>query len=271
MSPPDLFWLQLLAALAYAGAAVSEWIAVRGPGQTPLTRALALGVLGLALHTATVASQVLPGDQGLHLDLTYAFSLFLWLAILQFLGACLFLEVHPLGLVLFPLGAVMLLIDAFAPSGDSLIRDATQPFFLEHLILSLLAYGTLTLAAVQAVLLGLQEGQLRRKRIGLLVRFLPAMQPMERLLFHLLRVGFALLTLVIVSGAFFSEQIFGQPLTFNHHAVLSLIAWVVLGLLLWGHRRYGWRGRTAVRWTLSAYGLLLLAYFGVRIILELKA
>ncbi len=97
------------------------------------------------------------------------------------------------------------------------------------------------------------------------------MRPMERLLFHLLRAGFVLLTLVILSGAVFSEQIFGQPFTFDHKVVLSLIAWGVFGLLLWGHSHYGWRGRAAVRWTLSGYGLLLLAYFGVRIILELKA
>ena len=53
--------------------------------------------------------------------------------------------------------------------------------------------------------------------------------------------------------------------------VLSLIAWLVFGLLLMGHSRFGWRGRAAVRWTLGGYALLLLAYFGVRFILELKA
>ncbi len=272
MSSPILFWLQLLAALNYGGAAAYEWAASRSPKRRPVVFGLLVGALGLVLHSVTVAGQVLAGDQSLNLDLAYAFSLFLWLAILQFLLASPFLEIHPLGLILFPLGGLMLLIEAFAPSGDSLIiQDASQPLFLGHLILSLLAYGTLTLAAVQAFLVGCQESQLRHKRIGLLTRFLPALQPMERLLFHLLQVGFVLLTLDIISGALFSEQIFGQPLTFDHKTVLSLFAWIVFGLLLWGHRRYGWRGRAAVQWTLSGYGLLLLAYFGVRVILELKA
>jgi ABC-type uncharacterized transport system permease subunit len=142
---------------------------------------------------------------------------------------------------------------------------------LGHLVLSLLAYGTLTLAAVQAILLWIQDASLRHKHFGALSRILPSLQPLERLLFHLIRVGFALLTLVILSGAIFSEQIFGQPFTFNHKVVVSLLAWLVFGLLLVGHRRYGWRGRAAVRWTLGGYILLLLAYFGVRFILELKA
>lgn len=271
MSSPILFWLQLLAALAYSGAAARQWAAFRSPGRRPVAPGLIIGALGLVLHTVTVTAQVLAGGRILHLDLAYAFSLFLWLAILQFLTSSLFLRIHPLGLILFPLGALMLLAEALAPSGDPLLKDPGQPLLLGHLILSLVAYGTLTLAAGQALLLGCQESQLRRKRIGLLARFLPPMQPMERLLFHLLRVGFGLLTLVIISGALFSEQIFGQPLTFNHKVVLTLFAWVVFGLLLWGHRRYGWRGRAAVQWTLSGYGLLLLAYFGVRVILELKA
>jgi ABC-type uncharacterized transport system permease subunit len=271
MNTAVIFWLQLLAAVLYAAAALRQWVVVRGPGQRAIASALWLGAGALALHTVAVAGQVFADTEFLNLDLAYALSLFLWLAILQFLLATLFLEVHLLGLVLFPLGGAMLLVEAFAPTGDSLQLDVTQPALAGHLVLSLLAYGTLTLAAVQAVLLRIQEGQLRSKRFGAMARILPAMQPMEDLLFHLLRVGFVLLTLVILTGVVFSEQLLGQPLTFDHKTVLSLIAWVVFGLLLWGHRRFGWRGRAAVRWTLSGYGLLLLAYFGVRIILELKA
>ncbi|HKL77289.1 MAG TPA: cytochrome c biogenesis protein CcsA [Gammaproteobacteria bacterium] len=270
MNTAVIFWLQLLAALLYGAGAVREWIAVRGHGQRTLTPALWIGAGGLAAHTIAMATQVLAGDY-INLDLAYTLSLFLWLAILQFLVACLFLEVHLLGIILFPLAAVVLLTEAFAPTGDSLVIDVSAPAMLGHLILSLLAYGTLTLAAVQAILLWVQDASLRHKRFGALSRILPPLQPLERLLFHLIRIGFALLTLVILSGAVFSEQIFGQPFTFNHKVVLSLIAWLVFGLLLMGHSRFGWRGRAAVRWTLGGYALLLLAYFGVRFILELKA
>lgn len=271
MTFAPIFWLQLAAAILYAGGAYREWQLVRPPGQRSLTQALWLAVAGLTLHTVAVAAQVFAGGEHLNLDLAYAFSLFLWLIILQYLIATVFLEVHLLGLLLLPLAAVALLAEAFAPTGEALVIDVGQPALLGHLVLSLLAYGTLTIAAGQALLLGCQDSHLRHKRFGLMVRILPPMQPMERLLFHLLRVGFVLLTLVILSGAIFSEQIFGQPFTFDHKVVLSLIAWAVFGLLLWGHGHYGWRGRAAVRWTLSGYGLLVLAYFGVRVILELKA
>jgi ABC-type uncharacterized transport system permease subunit len=67
---------------------------------------------------------------------------------------------------------------------------------------------------------------------------------------------------------FFSEELFGKPLRFTHHIVLSIIAWAVFGMLLVGRRLYGWRGRTAVRWTLAGFTLLVLGYFGSKFVLE---
>jgi ABC-type uncharacterized transport system permease subunit len=268
-APVVLFVLQIAAAGLYAGAAYGLWRSARATAGAGA--GLGLATAGLVLHTAALAGQIYAGSGQLNLDLAYALSLFLWLAVAQFLLGTLYLAVQPLGMGLLPLAGLVLLVEAFSPTGSSLVIGLGRPALLAHLVVSLLAYGTLTLAALQAVLLGIQDASLRRKRPGLLSRVLPPLQPMEGLLFHLLRVGFALLTLVILTGAVFSEQIFGQPFTFNHKVVLTLMAWVVFGALLAGHARYGWRGRAAVGWTLSGYAILLLAYFGVRVVLELKA
>ena len=79
--------------------------------------------------------------------------------------------------------------------------------------------------------------------------------------------GFALLSAGLLTGIFFLEDIFAQHLV--HKTVLSIVAWLVFGILLWGRWRFGWRGRTAIRWTLSGFVVLLLAYFGSKFVLEL--
>lgn len=79
--------------------------------------------------------------------------------------------------------------------------------------------------------------------------------------------GFALLSLALVSGFVFLDNIFAQQMV--HKTVLSIAAWAVFGILLWGRWRYGWRGRTAIRWTLSGFTALVLAYFGSKVVLEL--
>ena len=96
---------------------------------------------------------------------------------------------------------------------------------------------------------------------------LPPLQTMESLMFQMVAIGFTLLTLALVTGFLFLEDIFAQHLV--HKTVLSIIAWVVFGILLWGRWRFGWRGRVAIRWTIGGFIFLMLAYFGSKFVLEL--
>ena len=54
---------------------------------------------------------------------------------------------------------------------------------------------------------------------------------------------------------------------------ISLVLWLIMfladfGALLLGRHLKGWRGRTALRWTLAGVSTLLLAYVGSRFVLE---
>ena len=88
----------------------------------------------------------------------------------------------------------------------------------------------------------------------------------ESLLFGFLWAGWVVLSLSLISGWFFVEDMFAQHLV--HKTVLSCIAWVVFGILLWGRNRLGWRGHRAIRWTLLGFILLMLAYFGSKLVRE---
>jgi ABC-type uncharacterized transport system permease subunit len=92
---------------------------------------------------------------------------------------------------------------------------------------------------------------------------------MEALLFRILLAAFVMLTLTVVSGVFFSEQLFGKAFKANHKTVFAFISMAIFGGLLWGHHFRGWRGRKAVHWTLAGFVSLLLAYVGSKVVLEL--
>ncbi|MGQ0587391.1 MAG: cytochrome c biogenesis protein CcsA [Gammaproteobacteria bacterium] len=136
-----------------------------------------------------------------------------------------------------------------------------------HIALSLLGAGLLTLAAAQAVTLALQDALLHGKSPRRLVQALPPLQTMERWLFLLIALGFVMLSLSLLSGLLFIE---GLTTRYLAHTVLSVAAWAVFGTLLWGRWRRGWRGRTALHWTLLGYGLLILvlAYFGSKLVID---
>jgi len=81
-------------------------------------------------------------------------------------------------------------------------------------------------------------------------------------------VGFVLLTITLVSGLLFSEEIFGRPLQFTHKNVFSVAGWLTFAVLLFGRWRYGWRGRRALRWIIAGTVLLVLGYLGSKFVTE---
>ncbi|HEY8539529.1 MAG TPA: cytochrome c biogenesis protein CcsA [Steroidobacteraceae bacterium] len=135
-----------------------------------------------------------------------------------------------------------------------------------HIVLSTFAYALLTIAAAMSVALALLDRRLRsRKPLGKLA-ILPSVEALESGTFYALGAGFAVLTLALFSGFIFVEDMFAQDL--SRKTILSCLAWVVFAVLLFGRWRFGWRGRTAMRWTLSGFALLGLAYFGSKLVLE---
>ena len=234
-------------------------------GQTARGLALLTALIAAMAHAALLYDRLFT-PQGLDMGFFNALSLAGWL-----IGALMIVlatrqPVENLGIAILPLAALALALQLLN-SGASPQRIGVDSPIQAHIVLSILAYGVFSIAALQAVLLALQDRQLHAHRPGGLIRALPPLRTMEALLFQMLGIGFALLSLALLSGALFLEDLFAQHLV--HKTVLSLAAWVVFAILLWGRRRFGWRGRTAIRWTLGGFGALLLAYFGSKFVLEL--
>ncbi len=174
--------------------------------------------------------------------------------------------VEKLGIVIFPIAATMLALELNLPEKPHLLLTHNWQMST-HILTSIIAFSLLNIAALQAVLLAIQDQQLKSHPPKRFIQSLPPLQTMETLLFEMLGAGLFFLTISLISGFIFIEDLFTQHLV--HKTVLSLIAWIIFSSLLIGRLRYGWRGKTAVHWTLSGFFLLLLAYFGSKLVLEI--
>ncbi|WP_367155360.1 inner membrane protein YpjD [Methylomonas sp. HYX-M1] len=174
--------------------------------------------------------------------------------------------VEKLGIAVFPIAALALGLDmAFPPQSH---HFAAQNWRMSlHILSSIVAFSLLNIAALQAILLAIQDQQLRSHKPKRMIMALPPLQAMETLLFQMIASGLFFLTASLTTGFLFIEDVFAQHLV--HKTVLSIIAWVIFSGLLAGRVRYGWRGSTAIQWTLIGFVLLLLAYFGSKMVLEL--
>ena len=257
-----------LATLLYllAGGALAMRLARAGAG-APWSKGgpLALG-WGAALLHAMILAQTVFQPPGLNLGFFNALSFTGWLIGVVLLGAAMIRPLENLGILVLPFAGLTLVLGLLFPA-ERIVADTGQWPLELHILIAILAYSLLTLAAAQAVLLAIQDHRLRRRHPGGFLRGIPPVTTMESLLFQMIGAGFVLLGVALISGLFFLENLFDQHLT--HKVVLSFVAWCVFGILLWGRWRFGWRGRTAIRWTLSGFAFLVLAYFGSKLVLEL--
>lgn len=258
------FLLYLITALLYAGVAFNQWRQNREE-RFLLTERVALAA-GLVFHGWLLVTDLI-GAGGVSFGLSNAVSVILWLTVLIYWVASLRHDLHALQAFVLPPAAVAVLMQKLLP-GDHVLPYTGDALFGVHLVIALLAYSLFTFAALHAGLMALAERSLHHKKAPVRLPDFPPIMPMERLLFQIIAIGFILLTLTVVSGIFFTEQLFHQPLKFNHKTVFSILAWGIFGALLLGRRIQGWRGRVAVRWTLSGFAVLLLAYVGSKFVLE---
>jgi len=240
---------------------------MRAAPEEPASRAPAAvaASAGLVVHLLTLYLVLFPAET-LELGLSMAISLVGAIIVFFYLLTYARKPVDNLGLLLFPAVALAQLIQILWPGNPVAVQ--TTPLATLHIAVSLIAYGLLAIAAAQGILLLIQERQLRQHQPGGLLRTLPPLQTVETLMFQLIWIGFLMLSLTLLSGIFFSEEVFGQPFRFSHHILIGLAGWLVFAILLLGRLRLGWRGKVAAFWTLGGFGLLMLAYFGTKFVLE---
>jgi ABC-type uncharacterized transport system permease subunit len=220
-------------------------------------------VLALLFHAAGVFF-IMQQAGGWDVGLLTTGTIIAWvMALVAFIIGFKTPNAHP-GIIVYPLVALSIILKTELPTDT--IQPLSDPALEWHVLLSLSAYSLFALAALQAVVLAIQEKQLRQRHLSGIIRKLPPLQTMESTLFQLLTTGFILLAIGLITGLMFLEDMLAQQVA--HKTILSFIAWLVFAGLLWGRWRYGWRGRTAIKWTITGFIFLALAFVGSKIILE---
>jgi ABC-type uncharacterized transport system permease subunit len=230
-------------------------------------------LLAWLVHGMALAGEVLM-PHSLRLGFATVLSSALWVSVAIYWVENRNLSLDSLRVLVLPTAAVLALLPLVFP-GSVISMEGKSSLFSWHIAIAILAYSTLTIAAFHAVLMALQEAKLHT-RAGLVNKGwfaasldrLPALLTMEKLLFRMIGIGFFFLTLTVLSGIFFSEQLFGKSWRWDHKTVFTVLSWFMFGALLAGRFWRGWRGKTALRFMLTGFVTLLLAYVGSRFVLE---
>lgn len=272
---PDIV-IHVVASALYAGLALHFWNtrwrahpalsaapSASAPGGLQAWERAAI-LLPLALHGALLYSEMFARSE-LRFGFAQALSVMLWLAIVICWLEGLLYRIEILYPMALAAAALCAPLPAFFPG--RLAPDAYSLEFKLHLVAGMLAYSLFAVATLHAVLISMVERQLHVNPTVADRGMLPLLS-LEALVFRLTAAAFAVLTLTIAIGTAYSESFLGRAMRFDHKTVFVILSWLTFGLLLVGRWLYGWRGRTAFRWTLAGFLMLMLAYPGSRFVLE---
>lgn len=248
--------LALFTVLLYCTAGILQGFYTANKAPKWIKAVFLLSFIAIALHAYLLYIWIdVAGGQ--NLTFFNALSQVIWIATIVVWFMALIRPVVNLGMVLYPLAGISIIL-VLGFSGSYVINTGAEPKKLLHILLSFLSLGILMIAALQALFLTLLDHALRKKYSNPLIESLPPLQKMESLLFQLIGLGFIILGIVIYTGLDFYVNIFTSQLW--RHMVLAFAAWAVLGILLMGRLIWGWRGRTAIRWSLIGATLLFIAF-----------
>ncbi|MGB4812421.1 MAG: cytochrome c biogenesis protein CcsA [Methylophilaceae bacterium] len=255
----------LVVVFIYLAVAVDFWRVAKLPDKNLKLHstmiALALVLHGWLLYTHLFSSA------GLNLGFYLALSAILWLTVLIYWLVSLKHPLYSLQAFVLPLAAVFAFLPVLSQQSYYVEIEGAQ-LLLIHVGVAFIAYSLFTFATLHAMLMMIAERSLHQKKTFIQLPSFPPLLVMEKLLFRVISIGFVLLTLTLISGVFFSEQLFGKAAKFNHKTIFSVASWLIYGWLLFGHYQYGWRGKKATNLTLIGFVLLLLAYVGSKFILQ---
>ncbi|MCT8985655.1 cytochrome C assembly family protein [Shewanella phaeophyticola] len=233
----------------------------QGPNRKAVMVASSIAVV---LHGFALSNAIFTLD-GQNFSLTNVISLVNWIIALAFTITMPRLKVIVVVPVVYACSVLSVALLWLLPP-QFITHFDLHPELLAHVVLSLMAYSAMMIAALYAIQLWFIQNKLKKKQL-MMSPAMPPLMTVEKQLYHLIIIGFVLLSLSLITGFVFLEDMFVDGK--GHKAVLSMVAWVVYAIMLWQQYTVGCRIRTAVIYSLSGAGLLSLAYFGARIVKEL--
>lgn len=257
------FVFALAASFFYGFAALRQWFTITGKQSANRAVVLIATCVGALLHLGHIGLTNFSQPQ-INFELFAIGSLISLTIVLLLLFSSWRKPIDSLFIGLLPMAAVVLLADA--------LNDHHAPLenisygMVWHILLSILAYSVLTIAAVQSVLLYLQDSALKKRQTTGFIQALPPLQLMDSLLFEMIWLGMILLTASYALGWPYIFDLKEQHL--GHKVVFAIISWLIFAWLLFGRYRFGWRGVIASRWTLIGTAFMILSYFGSKFVWE---
>jgi len=239
-------------AVLYALCAATSFAYLAGVSDKAALWSRRLLPLAFLVHTAEIGAR---GVAGLHpvSSVREAVGFAAWLLVGVFLLAQLRRRLDAVIAFVVPAALVLMVAARMTPVGDTGISGLGVLGRI-HISLAAVGLAIFALATAVAVLYLLEERQLKRKRIGGMVRRGTALDTLDRLAHRCVQLGFPIFTVSIICGAVWSARLGAG---FRPEYAIAAVAWAAFAALLVARVTAGWRGRRAALLTIVGFAAAL--------------
>lgn len=217
--------------LAYLLIALWEILRLRQP-ERGFRRRLRWGLAGVAcIHLIFLAIHFLGNETPTHsrTGLWMSFSAFALVAL--YLLAAFRFDMGFLGAFILPVAVAFMVLSGANGGGPADSPGSVNPWIFVHAGLILTGYAAFVMACIVAILYLIQESRLKQGRVKKAMRWLPPLDSLDKGNYHLIRLGFAALTLAIVTGLVPAFAKDGARALADLTVALTLITWVLYAIL----------------------------------------
>ena len=169
------------------------------------------------------------------------------------------------GLFFFPVIFILQTIAAFnlsaaVPPGE-INPLLASPYFALHTVPSILGYAAFLISLKYSTMYLLMNYQIQSRTFGLLYAKLPSLEGLDNLNKKAVMTGFTLLTIGIITGWLWAENVWQSQTANNPKVAASFLLWILYGISIPLRYFRGWQGKRAAYLSVLGGILLLLSFF----------
>ncbi|UCH80087.1 MAG: c-type cytochrome biogenesis protein CcsB [Nitrospiraceae bacterium] len=228
-----------------------------------------LAAMGFLFHTGNI---IVRYAQGGHIPVTNmheATSFFSWCILLLFFFHEFRYRLGMLSSFIMPIVFLFMFSSSIFPREIKVLSPVLQSYWFGiHVILAFLGDAAFAMACGIGIMYLLQERFVKSKHLGGLFQKLPSLQVLDEINYHLITLGFPLLTLAMITGVIWANSAWGSYWRWDPKEVWSLITWLIYALVLHLRLTVGWRGKKAAILSIVGFIIVIFAFLGVSLILK---
>lgn len=225
-------------------------------------------VAGVVLHAASFGVRHATIEGLPVTTLHESLSFFAWCLVLLFLLLDLRFRLSVMGAFAAPLAFLLMLASSMSPDMVVQLNPMLRSWlFPVHIAFAFLGNAAFALSFGAGVMYLIQDRMLKSKRFNGIYQLLPSLDTLDKVNYTCLSIGFPLMTLGIISGAFWANTVWGTYWSWDPKETWALITWILYAGLLHGRLTAGWRGRKAAICSIIGFIFLLFTFLGVNLLL----